>query len=190
MIEFDFYYRKQGSAQPFQKGCVTIGTARQRDDDWCCRITISKPKSFDGDIFGVDALQAVEESLRFALRMLETSDSYEISRWDNDLTAFEPSPSTDWGCDAYFWVFVEEGARLPSGIFSSKELAFEWISEHRLSGLLTAYPKDEGVFEWAQRKGHWKPAKEGRTTAESIGNFTSAYLEHSHFEEGRERGGE
>ena len=51
------------------------------------------------------------------------------------------------------WVYVFNGAdpqqkgrtSLPSGVFTSREKAEAWITRHRLSGLLTAYPLDEGA---------------------------------------------
>ena len=47
------------------------------------------------------------------------------------------------------WVFVGEGASLPSGVFASSEAAALWIARHGLTGLLTEYPLGEGAYDWA-----------------------------------------
>ncbi|WP_336836491.1 DUF7710 domain-containing protein [Sphingobacterium siyangense] len=47
------------------------------------------------------------------------------------------------------WVFHGEGGRFSSGVFTSIEKAEIWINKHKLSGVLTAYPIDEGVYDWA-----------------------------------------
>ena len=45
--------------------------------------------------------------------------------------------------DESVWVFNGDGARFPSGIFRTKEMASAWIATNALSGVLTAYPLDE-----------------------------------------------
>lgn len=47
------------------------------------------------------------------------------------------------------WFFHGEGGRFSSGVFTSIEKAEIWIDQHKLSGVLTAYPIDEGVYDWA-----------------------------------------
>ncbi|MFC4585690.1 DUF7710 domain-containing protein [Sphaerisporangium corydalis] len=47
------------------------------------------------------------------------------------------------------WAFVGEGGRWPSAIFSSRDRAEEWIGARRLTGMLTKYPLDVPVYEWA-----------------------------------------
>lgn len=84
------------------------------------------------------------------------------------------------------WIFVANGGSLPSGVFKDEILANEWIKKHRLSGLLTEYPVDIGVFEWATAKGFFEAKYPSQETPEFIGRFTSAYLRHSHFENGEE----
>jgi hypothetical protein len=53
----------------------------------------------------------------------------------------------------YVWVFNGVGGSFPAGVFRTKEAAFKWIREHALTGVLTAYPLDEGTFDWAVRHG-------------------------------------
>ena len=51
------------------------------------------------------------------------------------------------------WVFNGSRANaqvgLPGGIFTDKSLADAWIARHKLTGVLTAYPLNEGCFDWA-----------------------------------------
>jgi hypothetical protein len=84
------------------------------------------------------------------------------------------------------WVFVAAGGRLPSGVFKDRSLAKDWIKKHNLSGLLTEYPVDIGIYDWAAAEGFFKAKYPSHNTPEFIGRFTSAYLRHSHFENGEE----
>lgn len=92
--------------------------------------------------------------------------------------------------DPHVWVF-NGGRQFPGGIFTSVEKAEAWIRQHSLSGVLTAYPVDEGCFDWAVRCGVTNlsaeklPAK--RRDPEFIGGFSTASQEHFHYEDG-ERG--
>ena len=83
------------------------------------------------------------------------------------------------------WVFNGDGARFPSGIFTSKDNAARWIEQHGLSGVLTAYPVDEGVFDWAIRTGMFDAKSDKHTSPEFIQGFTSAAQEHVHYERGK-----
>jgi hypothetical protein len=47
------------------------------------------------------------------------------------------------------WVFNHASGSFPIGIFTSLDLADRWIKLHRLTGTLTLYPIDTGVYEWA-----------------------------------------
>jgi len=78
------------------------------------------------------------------------------------------------------WIFVGDGGRLPSGVFTTRENAEAWIAKYSLSGLLTRYPLDVSVYDWARENGFEK-REHG---ADRIGRFSSAYLEHHHYEKG------
>jgi hypothetical protein len=82
------------------------------------------------------------------------------------------------------WVFTGERANFPSGVFTSRTAAERWIGEHGLSGTLTAYPLDTGIYEWAASNGYFRPSRDEHRTAEFIGRFSSASLEHYHYENG------
>lgn len=85
------------------------------------------------------------------------------------------------------WVFNGNNSKFPSGVFSTMELAEAWIQKYGLSGTLTKYPIDEGVYDWALAKGTFKIKREDHTQAKFIQSFSSAFQEHYHFEEGINR---
>jgi hypothetical protein len=83
------------------------------------------------------------------------------------------------------WIFVGVGARFPSGAFSSLDGARAWIAKYSLTGTLTAYPLDEGVFDWALRTGVVSERVRSRGyEPEFVAAFSSASQEHFHFENG------
>lgn len=71
-----------------------------------------------------------------------------------------------------------------SGIFSKKELAEEWIKKYSLTGVLTLYPVNESVYDWAIRNGNFSPKKQEETTPDFIAGFSSASQIHFHYEDG------
>jgi hypothetical protein len=82
------------------------------------------------------------------------------------------------------WVFVSSDRGLPSGVFSDRGLAEAWIRKYALSGVLTEYPVDIGIYDWVIANGFWKPTMSSHETPRFIGRFTSAHLSHQHFENG------
>lgn len=90
--------------------------------------------------------------------------------------------------DRTVWVFLGEGGRFPSAVFETRDLADVWILKHRLTGVLTEYPVNVGVYEWAQERAFFTPKKDEQYTAEFIGRFSSASQEHIHYEDGSATG--
>ena len=84
----------------------------------------------------------------------------------------------------YVWVFNGENSRFPSGVFGSIEKAEEWITTNKLTGILTKYPLDTGVYEWAIQNDLFSVKKEEQKQPEFIGKFSSAGQEHFHYENG------
>lgn len=86
------------------------------------------------------------------------------------------------------WIFVGEGGRFPSSAFQDLDEAEEWISKHALTGLLSAMPIDQGLFEWALEHDALNLKPEALAIKQYdqsfIGTFTSASLEHYHYENG------
>jgi hypothetical protein len=95
---------------------------------------------------------------------------------------------------AVVWVFNGDGPSIafPAGVFSKREIAETWIRANKLSGTLTAYPLDQGVFDWAKEKGYlsdWTldtgPApgvNEGAPRV--VGRFSTGHQPHFHFSDG------
>jgi len=83
----------------------------------------------------------------------------------------------------FVWVFVsKEGS--PGAVFSNTEIAEAWIAKWALSGLLTKYPLDVGAFDWAVERGFFRPKKAEHTSSTFVGSFTTASMEHHHYEGG------
>jgi hypothetical protein len=80
------------------------------------------------------------------------------------------------------WVFKAERATFPCGVFSTVDLAEAWIAKHELSGVLTAYPLDHGIYDWATENGYFE--RKMPATPGFVGSFTSQYQKHYHYEEG------
>jgi hypothetical protein len=85
------------------------------------------------------------------------------------------------------WVFNGPRGAFPSAVFSTREVAEEWIVGERLSGTLTEYPIDVSVFDWAIANGFFVPKKDGDRTSDFIQKFSSAAQEHFHYLEGQLR---
>ena len=88
----------------------------------------------------------------------------------------------------YIWIFVGTNTSFPSGIFTSKELAIEWVKKHNLTGTLSLMPLDEGVFDWSVRNDMLTIKKEKIPEKSKDPHFIAscfpASLEHYHFENG------
>ena len=82
------------------------------------------------------------------------------------------------------WIFNGLNGRFPSGVFTSKGLADSWIKENRLSGVLTLYPINTGVYEWAINQNYFVAKKESESSPDFIQCFTSGSQEHYHYENG------
>ena len=83
------------------------------------------------------------------------------------------------------WVFLGEGATHAAAVFSSLEKAEAWIASSEVSGILTAYPLDQSVYDWMIERGSFRPKKDYQRQPKFIGSFSSAYAEHYHYEAGR-----
>lgn len=84
------------------------------------------------------------------------------------------------------WVFASGQT---SGVFTSLRGVEAWIGRHQLSGTLSAYPLDEGVYDWSVRSGHFTPNKPHHGSPEQIARFDSAFLPHVHYLNGPAQAG-
>jgi hypothetical protein len=82
------------------------------------------------------------------------------------------------------WVFNGARSNFPSGVFTTRELANLWISAHKLTGTLTRYPLDQGVYEWATERGYFRSNRDDQQSAEFISRFSAANQEHYHYQNG------
>ena len=86
----------------------------------------------------------------------------------------------------YIWIIKGNGeTKFPSDEKKKKSAAIKWIAENELTGVLTKYPIDIPLFEWAIENKYFTPKNELQKNAKAIENFNSAYLEHYHFEKGK-----
>jgi hypothetical protein len=88
------------------------------------------------------------------------------------------------GHSSFVWVFNGAGAKVPSGVFAGKSEAIAWISKHKLTGLLTKYPMNVGLYDWALEMKYFEPRRDDQKTPDFIARFTCASLEHYHCEDG------
>ncbi|MCC3153596.1 hypothetical protein Q3A66_12220 [Hymenobacter sp. BT770] len=84
--------------------------------------------------------------------------------------------------DAGVWVFHGSGSRFASGVFTTRDQAEAWIHQHDLTGVLTRYPIDQGVYDWAKEKQLFQPTEPEHTEAAFIQRFTSGSQEHFHYD--------
>jgi hypothetical protein len=75
-------------------------------------------------------------------------------------------------------------SRFSGGVFSDKIIAEKWIKKNLLSGVLTIYPLNVGVYEWAIEKDFFFAKTEQQKSSDFIGGFSSASQEHYHYENG------
>ena len=83
------------------------------------------------------------------------------------------------------YVFMGKGANFPAGTFNNKENAIEWIEKYALSGVLSEYPIDVGLYDWAIEKGYFDVKKDYQKESKFVEKFTCASINHFHFEEGK-----
>lgn len=84
----------------------------------------------------------------------------------------------------FVWLFNGENGRFASAVFTELHIAEDWIKAYKLTGILTKYPLNVGVYDWALKEELFKVKKEDHQTSLFIGKFTSASQEHYHYENG------
>lgn len=89
----------------------------------------------------------------------------------------------------FVWVFNSPKQPLSGGIFESLSLAETWVKRNKLTGMLTKYPINQGTLDWAIQNNlvNMKPEKldAKKEDPDFIGGFTSASMEHYHYENGK-----
>ena len=86
----------------------------------------------------------------------------------------------------YVFVFVGEESTLPSAIFLDLNSINRWIASNLLSGSVHKLPINISLYDWTIMKGYFEPKKGYQKEARFIQRFTSASVEHWHYENGVE----
>ena len=79
----------------------------------------------------------------------------------------------------WIWVFNGANGAIPSGIFTERDIA-----EKQLTGMLTKYPLDIGLYDWAVENDIFTAKREDQKGPHFKQTFTCASLEHYHYENG------
>jgi len=79
------------------------------------------------------------------------------------------------------WVFNGPNGKFSGGVFAERQLAESWILKHKLTGTLTLYPLNIGVYDWTIANNFFDPSKEKEYQPDFIGSFSSASQEHYHY---------
>ena len=78
------------------------------------------------------------------------------------------------------WV-LNCGGSFPCGVFETKEAAEDIIKKYKLTGVLTQYPVNMLVIDWAIEN---NCLSESARTTEDAGTYATAYQKHYHYENG------
>lgn len=89
---------------------------------------------------------------------------------------------------SYLYLFNGAGGDFPAGVFHSKGEADAFVREYSLSGTLTRYPIGTLIYDYALEKGWFEIKREYQRESDFIQQFSSAYLEHFHYERGKGEG--
>ena len=84
----------------------------------------------------------------------------------------------------YIWIFHGDGANFCSAVFMQRADAEFWINKNQFSGVLTKYPVNISVYDWAVQEQRFRPNKENPKTGSFVQNFTTASQEHFHYQNG------
>jgi len=82
----------------------------------------------------------------------------------------------------FVYIFHGEGAKFAASIYSDLASAKRDLYRLKLTGILTIYPVGKTIFDYVVEEGLFSPKDD--KTSKYIQCFSSAYLEHYHFENG------
>ena len=83
------------------------------------------------------------------------------------------------------WLFHGDEGRFSSAVFSTEKFAHDWIQTNKLSGVLTEYPLDQSVYDWAIENNKFEIRRDRHESAQFKQTFTSAYQQHFHYVDGQ-----
>ena len=75
------------------------------------------------------------------------------------------------------YLFTSKSMGLPSAVFTSFDLASDWIKSNYLSGILMEYPVDQSCYDWAIESGYFKEKSVIDRSPTFIEKFVSAYFD-------------
>lgn len=87
--------------------------------------------------------------------------------------------------DGLFLFHGNGSSKFCGGVFTKKNIAEKWIAQYKLTGILTKYPVDISVYDWAIENSIMTPKRDYQFKPEYIGGFTHASQEHYHYENGK-----
>ena len=122
--------------------------------------------------------------------MVERTDRQTIELVINELLTNEEFKSifSRTNIQKTIWVFNGARSQHSGGLFEDLEEAEKWIEQNKLTGMLTEYPINTGVFDWAIENNlvNMKAEKIEQKKNDSmfIGGFTTASMHHYHYENG------
>jgi hypothetical protein len=73
----------------------------------------------------------------------------------------------------------------PQAVFSTARAAAAWIAADQATCLLTEYPLDISVYDWATSRGYFTPKRHDQRSSAFIETFSDASQAHCHFENGQ-----
>ena len=68
------------------------------------------------------------------------------------------------------------------------EKAVRWIEKYKISGILSKYPLDISIYDWAITQGLFKPKRDDQKTPGFIQSFSTVHIEDSQYIDGVEEG--
>ena len=180
----------EDSIQPPLTHAIEVTVQLKNDERrWCCFATPDSLARFGDWVTGtklrihygtphlIVVAEVTPETIESALTHIDAAGDLK--------NATQPINPENANEDAV-WVFNGAKSHTPSAVFRHRSDAEEWISTHKLTGMLTLYPVDRPVYDWAIQKGYFTPKKDYQSSGEFIGRFSSASQEHYHYEDGHE----
>ena len=81
----------------------------------------------------------------------------------------------------YIWLIQSSENLNVIGCFMRKHEAETYIFENNLKCMLTKYPINMSVYDWAIQNNFWQPKNDLQKNSKFRAKFNSAYLEHDHY---------
>lgn len=81
----------------------------------------------------------------------------------------------------YIWIIQNSENSNLIACFLNKNDAEKYIQDNHIKCMLTQYPVNISVYDWVISNDYWTPKIEPQKSAAFKANFSSAYLEHDHY---------